>query len=323
MNRWLLIVATVAAAAAGCNNPTCGAGTKQVQNKDGTIQCMPADALPDSIPCDVDGGASIVGGHCISAISCGPNTMLVNGQCVGTGGGGGVPPCPAPAAGTFCVNGALVNFLDSMPSTDSVDVAVFDPVTLLQGGAPIDHGVFTGGFVLNNLAPPTLGLLAVVVGDVDGNRMDTIFINCGVGDQGIQAGNKYRVDAYVLKKTVADAWGFDYTTNGSYVAKYYSSAKPSQNDLEVANDKTTDLVTGVVLVKDGAMNPAGTKYFNATLTAIDNALNATGASGAAEVPAPVSGSFPNFSGSGGGITWETQPGGSAKGLVFVTRFHKM
>lgn len=321
MIRWSFLA--LAVAASGCNNPTCGPGTKQVQQKDGTVQCVQADAQPDAIPCDVDAGATIVGGHCVSAISCGPNTMLVNGQCIGTGMGGGVPQCPAPPAGTFCINGALVNFQDNSTAMDNVDVSVWDATVLVSGGAPIDHNTFSGGgYVLNGLTPPPLGLIAVVVSDPDGNRMNTTYINCAVGDQGIAAGQKYRADAYVLKKSVADSiTGFDYATGGQYVAKYYSDARPVQTDLEVANDKNP--VMGVQLVENGGANPAGTKYFNATMTAFDGALTATGASGAATVAAPVAGSFPTFSGMGGGIMWETQPGGSKAGLVFVTRFHKM
>ena len=42
MTRWLAIVVVAATfGASGCNNPTCGAGTKQVQGKNGDVQCVP------------------------------------------------------------------------------------------------------------------------------------------------------------------------------------------------------------------------------------------------------------------------------------------
>ena len=46
MNRRLVTlavtIAPLAATLAGCNAPQCGAGTKQVQQSDGTLKCLPA-----------------------------------------------------------------------------------------------------------------------------------------------------------------------------------------------------------------------------------------------------------------------------------------
>ena len=60
---------------------------------------------------------------------------------------------------------------------------------------------------------------------------------------------------------------------------------------------------------------------NGAIYAADPALTATGTSGTAIVPSPVTSTFPVFSGMGGGITWEQLPGGSAPNAVLITRFH--
>src|SRR5581483_8918297 len=83
-----------------CNNPVCGAGTKQRQRADGTLACELAEQ-PDVLAlCDVDAGtAVIVGGKCVSVVECDPKTTMVgvlpngNQVCVGTGGGPGTCSC--------------------------------------------------------------------------------------------------------------------------------------------------------------------------------------------------------------------------------------
>ena len=52
MKRWItgLVFACGAIAAASCNSSTCGPGTKQVQTKDGTLQCVPVDGQPAQSP---------------------------------------------------------------------------------------------------------------------------------------------------------------------------------------------------------------------------------------------------------------------------------
>src|SRR5437764_11904905 len=110
MNRSLSILVALVAwgslgvSLSGCNAPSCGPGTAQKQQADGTLKCVAVDEMDSMIPCDVDGGnAIIVGGKCVSAIQCDPNsTTLINGVCVGTGGG--TATCRAPAPGKACVS---------------------------------------------------------------------------------------------------------------------------------------------------------------------------------------------------------------------------
>jgi len=329
MNRPLLSIASallVALALPACNEPACGPGTKQVQQQDGSLRCEPADGLPSSIVCNTDAGAAIVGGECVSAISCGANTQLnpATGQCESTGGGGGVPQCSAPTSGHACFNGALLNFLDNSPFTGMVHVKIYDPVTLLGNGAPIDQGDFSGGgYIFPNIAAPALGLIAIVVGDADGS--DTTYVNCASGTQMVSAGNKYRVDGYVMPKAVTDGWkaspaALDIGTNGAYVAKFYSDMKEAPT-AQIANEMNP--VAGVQLYENNNPIP-DVKYFDTSLASISTTLTATSAVGGAIVPAPVMGSFPIFTGMGPAsapVTWESLPGGSLAGLVFVTRFH--
>jgi hypothetical protein len=326
-----VVVCVAACAAAGalvsaCNAPSCGPGTEQRQEADGSLRCVPADGLPASVDCDVDGGAVIVGGQCVSAITCGANTTLnpATGQCEATGGGnGGVPTCSTPMPGNACINGALLNFLDDTPFTGMVHVALYDPLTLLSNGAPLASGDFMGGgYLFPNTPAPGLGLLAIVVGDANGSN--TTYVNCATGDQMVANGSDYRIDAYVLPRTVTDGWkssgNFDIATGGAYIAKFYSDAKESPTQ-QIANEKSP--VAGVQLLEGGSV-PAGVLYFDTSLATISASAMATTSVGAAIVAAPVSGSFPTFTGSGPTsmpITWEVDPGGSAPGLVFVTRYH--
>lgn len=327
MNRRLsILVALVAVSSLGlslasCNAPSCGPGTVQKQQSDGTLKCVSADEVVAETPCETDGGTVvIVGGQCVAAVQCDPaSTVLINGVCVGTGGGAAT--CRTPAPGKACVFGDIHNFTDDKKNAITpLHVDLFDPITLLAGGGPIASTVLSsdgGSYVFQDFTPPALGLIVILTGRTDANMVAT-----ATGDQGITGGNQYRLDAYAVKMADAAGWGFDIATGGGYIAKYYKDAKPAQN-LLIANE--TMPLAGVTLTKNGAPDP-GTKYFNATLTAIDNALTVTGTSGVAIVPSPIpnGGMFPVFSGTGPSampITWEMLPGGSAPGLVFVTRFH--
>jgi len=323
--RFSIVVALVAVSGLGlslsaCNAPTCGPGTKQVQQPNGELQCVEVDSPSQLIDCDVDAGAAIVGGRCVGAVTCGPNTTLMNGQCVGTGGGGGVPQCGTPMTGHFCVSGAILNFVDNMPwSGSSLHVSAWEPLTFLSpGGTPLDQtDVTTGSYILPNVPAPSLPLIVIVTGDAD--FKDVTWVNTGSPDQGIAGGGKYRIDAYALPRSVADGWkpAFDFAPGGAQVTKFYNDPKQTTTAL-VANEMNP--VSGVVMTKDGAN--ANAKYFGSSLTTIETGLTSTSATGTAIVAAPVQGTaFSLFSGMGGGISWESFSGGSAPGVVLVTRFH--
>ena len=331
MNRRLsMVLGLVAAGALGislssCNNPVCGEGTVQKQGTDGKLACVPADYPAPLTPCDTDGGnAVIVGGKCVSAIQCDPaTTTVVNGICVGIGGS--APMCHQPATGKACIDGHIYNFKDHAKNAVAVTVDLFDATQLLQGKGPIMTVQSSSDgqtFVFQDFTPPPLGTVVIMTHATS----PTVTINAGTGGQGVSGNTKYTIDAYAIPKTDADAWGFDYATGGGQIALYFSDPKPTSPTMLLANETTP--VAGVTMMKDGA--PADgmnghplAKYFDDTLTAVGTGTT-TGAKGAAIVasPIPTGGTFPSFSGMGGGVTtWETLPGGSAPGVVIITRFH--
>lgn len=320
---WIL-VAVVGAGSLGvsltsCNNVACGPGTVQMQQKDGTLKCVPTDQQQMATQCDTDGGnVTIVGGKCVSAIQCDPGTTMdVNGICVGKAGAGAT--CSTPSPGNACVFGDILNFTDNTKNAVTpISVALYDPQVLLSMGAPIAQANLDSGgsYAFQNFHAPQLGLIVIVTSSPMGTTMN--LVTAATGDQGVGAGI-YRVDAYAVKAADVANWGFDISTAGAVIGKFYNDPKPPSN-LLIANE--THPQAGVVMQQNGSST--GVQYFNDTLTAVDGMLTSTGASGAAIVAAPVTSGFPNFTGMGPAampITWETLPGGSAAGLVLITRFH--
>jgi hypothetical protein len=332
MTRWLSLVVAVAAAASlgGCNSPTCGKGTKQVQNSDGSLQCVQTDSPASSITCDVDGGAVISGGICRSAISCGQGTTLVNGVCIGSGGSG-PPPCPPPDTGKICINGVLHNLTDNAQfSGGTVHMGYysnpFDFLKHLPPTAEIDST--NGTFLFANVDAPQLRLLAIATGDADLGTTNNgaKYVTTGSGGQNIDAGKSYRIDGYVIERTQVDAWktqtGFDWFASGGYIAKFYSDPKPADTVLAATETKSVMGVQLTVANMTGVFNPVGpptAMYFSTDLATLSSTATATSAVGAVIAVPPAQPG--NYSGMGGSITWETETGGSAPKAMFVSRFH--
>ena len=324
MNRRLSILVVLCAlgelSLTGCNAPSCGPGTTQKQQPDGTLKCVQADTVDAQTPCDVDGGSVvIVGGKCVSAVQCDPATTVeVNGICVGMGNGGGAV-CRTPAAGKACIQGTIVNFTTNKKATTPIHVELYDPVTLLNGGGPIAtyDSPDGGSYVFQDFTPPGLGLVVIATGKGTPGQ-----VVAGSAGQGIGAA-KYVIDTYQLSQAEVAGWGggIDVAMTGAFVAKFYNDPAPAAGAPSTATE--TMPAAGVTLTKD--FSPAaGAKYFNDGLTAIDGALTVTGNSGTAVVasPVPTGSNFPIFSGTGGGqAMWEQHPGGSAAGLVLILRFH--
>jgi len=295
MNRRLsTLIVLVAAASLGstlasCNTPSCGPGTVQQQQKNGELKCVPVD-VPDALtPCDTDGGnAVIVGGKCVSAISCDPATTTnENGVCVGTGGTP-VPMCKTPAPGKICVFGVINDFKTGLPNdVTPLHVEVYDAFGLLNGQAPLGMTDLTtsgGGYVFQDISPPQFGIIVVLTG-----KTNTMMTQAGTGAQNVSSDQSYRVDAYALKKSDSDKWGFDITTGGAYVGKFYKDPKPTQPNILIANE--TMPASGVTMLKD--TSSTGVQYFDDTLTTVSSTLTATGASGVGIVAAPASIGLPS------------------------------
>jgi hypothetical protein len=337
MHRSAALVA-FAAWVAGCNSPVCGPGTKEHQRADGQIECTPADGVVSTLDCDVDGGATLVAGKCISAISCGPNTKLENGECVGTGGMG-MPhepdPCGTPAATKFCVNGTVRHLVDnSFLSGETVRVWPVDPLKFLAAPGALATTACPGPqnpclappyetsdtFIFEDLAVPAAGLVALAVGDAAGVSPQVLQLT-GTGAR-VAAGQRYRVDTYITPKTLVETWktqgGVDYPTVGAYIARFFLDTAPSANDLQATE---TMPAAGIQMLQGGA--PEGrAKYFDADFMSL-GAGTSTGTLGAAIVPGTGDQQILTFSGTGNtpGDKWEQHPGNTTAGVVFVVRFH--
>lgn len=331
---WLGLASTAAVAlVAGvhCNNPACGPGTKQVQAANGELNCVPAEATPAQYMCDRDAGAKIVAGACVSAISCGPNTKLDpgTGLCVGTGsGGGGLEACPTPAAGTICVNGQIRHLVDNSPlaTGEKVRVALYDPLSFLQdpGSKPLVETETDGFFIFKDVPTPGAMLIALAVTDPTGAASPTLFLT-GSGAQ-VLSGQSYQIDGFATPKSVVDGWksqgGPDCAATGCYLPRFYLDSAPPPTQF---TSTATMPASGVKPVIGASTTPPnGTKYFGTSLTMIDTSLMATSAIGAAILPDP--GGIKTFTGTGGmkggmPVTWQTNPGGTTVGVLFVASFY--
>jgi hypothetical protein len=332
-------LALAATAGAGCNTPSCGAGTKQVQDAHGDVHCVTADAVAP-IACLGDGGTHLVAGNCVATLACGPNTepqVQADGTtlCVGTGVGGNggcVPSCGTPQPGTICVNGQVRHLVDgsSLSAGEMVHVALYDPLSFLgnPGTTPLAESDTGCGFKFDNVPYPPSMLVVVAVSDAGKRGLETVTNQLTGTGAAVVAQQAYRVDSYAVPKSVVSGWsaaaGIDYDAAGAVALEFFADMKPPPTDLE-ANEMLP--VSGVTLYQDFA--PAAAKYFGASLTKLDGSLTATGASGGAIVAAsPSSGVFPIFTGMGGTsmgkpISWESSPGGSTAHVLFVERLHPM
>jgi hypothetical protein len=323
--------------AAGCNNPVCGKGTKQVQNQQsGNIECVPVDQInPAACADDADAGTVIVGGKCVGTIQCDPATTMPVRQpdgsiaCVGTGGGG--RHCQTPAAGTICVEGTAFDFSTHMPVAN-LPIAMFDPIAFLTdpGAMPFANGTDMtndqGQFVLQNVTP---GMALIAIAAPNPRSPVAGWATGGSGAQ-VTVGQKYKIDAITIPTTVVEGWhtaaGFDYLANGAEVACFYNDPTrlpPPEND----SSWYETMPAAGVQIADGSTAPVpvdpAAKYFGPTMiTAIDPGTSTT-ALGCGIAPAN---SILTFTGKGGepaGKTWEVHPGGSAPNVIFFDRFHPM
>jgi hypothetical protein len=339
-------LALVATHGTGCNTPSCGAGTKQVQDDNGDLHCVSADAVAP-LGCLADGGTQLIAGNCVATLACGPNTVpevQADGStlcvAVAVGGGGScVPSCGTPQPGTICVDGQVRHLVDgsSLSPGEMVHVALYDPLSFLgdPGTTPLAESDTACGFKFDNVPYPPSMLVVVAVSDAGKRGLLTVTHQLTGTGAAVVAQQAYRVDSYAVPKSVVSGWsaaaGIDYDAAGAVVLEFFADMKPPPTDLE-ANE--TLPVAGVTLYQDsapadGLNGHAAAKYFGASLTKLDASLTATGAAGGAIVAvSPASGAFPIFSGMGGTsmgkpIGWESSPGGSTAHVLFVERMHPM
>lgn len=322
----LLLAAMTALGGAGCSGLECGAGTvEKVDPATGRAQCVAASAT--SIPCDVDGGAQIVGGVCQGDPgqfpTCGAGTTLdpASGTCVATDDGSTTrpPPCPKPDADHICVNGVVRFLVDgSYTAGTAFEVRAYDPIAFLYAPDDTEPLATTttdakGTYVLPDLTPPGTGLIAIAVIDP---ATDHQYVLSAAGAKDLQGGQSYQVDPYAVPATLVADWdtqagytGSDgFVGQGAYVALFMDGPGDGAHP-----------VAGVTLTFGNAPAP-DRFYFSGSRATLETSLTATdGATGSA-VQRVTSGMLGSYSGSGGGITWEQVLGSSTSNVVFVQRF---
>jgi hypothetical protein len=194
-------------------------------------------------------------------------------------------------------------------------------------GAELDTD--TGTYIFNSVAAPALPLMAIAAGDSDiavkGANAGAHFVETGAGAQNVSGGTSYRIDIFALKRTVVDGWssqsGINWYANGGYLARFYSDAKPADNNLAFTEMSP---VPGVqLLLGSMAQVPPAARYFSTDLKTLDATATSTSAVGAVLAPPPPAAQnhTGTFTGMGGGISWESETGGSTNHVIFVARFH--
>ena len=344
MTRWILgswaLIGLLSTG--GCNLPRCGPGTKQVQDGNGNLTCVQADAVAP-FDCTTDGGVRLVGGSCVAQITCGPNTVAQvtpDGSivCVGSGTSGCVPACGTPQPNSVCINGQVRHLVDNseLAPGEKVHVAVYEPLSFLHdaNALPLAETDTDCGYEFDNVPYPSSMLLVVAVSDAGKRGLATVTNQLTGSGAAVVAQQAYRVDSFALPKATVQGWsmaaGTDYAASGAVVVRYFADPAPAPTNL--AADET-EPVAGVTLTLDGApADGAGgralARYFGASMAMLGGAQTSTGPSGTAIVTAPVTGGFPTLSGTGGTamgmpIKWELAPGGSTAEVVFVERLHPM
>ncbi|HZS38188.1 MAG TPA: hypothetical protein VFF06_15225 [Polyangia bacterium] len=330
--------------AAGCNNPSCGKGTKQTQDANGNSVCTPVDA-PGPEPCtdNADAGTSIIGGICVGNTICGPGTIRVprndgSGTFYCQGTGSGVATCADVTldAGNICVEGTIRDFNTFKPigASQTVHIAIYDPLDFLAHGTsavPIPSSSepsmtaskdITGpNFIFKQVQLPSLHLIAMAVTDAGGTPQ--MFALSGTGLQGVTQ-QAYKLDGYTVPVTNVQQWttmgGIDYDAMGAYVGFFFSDpSRAAQNDFSHYETTPVSGVKIVQVINGMPQQVANARYLGPTSDKIDTTLTATGPLGGAIVPVAV---LSAFSGQGPNtMKWEGKPGGSTAHVVFVDRFH--
>ena len=249
------------------------------------------------------------------------------GMCVGTGGSG-ARSAAQPIAGQRLRQRRVLNFLDNM--TNAVDADSRRPLRSAscscRCGAPHrperlhQHG---GGYVFPNFPAPqprphrhrrrrrrraaTMNLVTAAHRRSDGRRRQQV--------------PRRRLRAAERGADVDATGASTSATGGAYVAKFYSDPRRRRRTCSSPTRRTRS--AGVQLMQRTARRD-GRPVLRHLADRDRRRADGDQRLGAAIVAAPVTGSFPTFTGTGPAampITWETLPGGSAPGLVFVTRFH--
>ena len=141
MNRWLSVVVSLAivGTVSGCNNPTCGPGTVQVQGKNNKLTCQPVDVQRGRHSLRrrrrrADRRRQMhLGDHLRPGHGAPPR-----GVCISTGGGGDAPPpCPTPGQRQGLRQRPHPRLLGRhrRSKSEGIHVALYDPLAFIGGAA--------------------------------------------------------------------------------------------------------------------------------------------------------------------------------------------
>ena len=115
----LVAAGSVAVSLSSCNAPSCGPGTVQQQQTDGTLKCVAVDVPMQLTPCDTDGGnAVIVGGKCVVGDSVRSEHDDERKWHLRRHERRGTATCHTPTPGTICVSGAILDFKTKTTNDD-------------------------------------------------------------------------------------------------------------------------------------------------------------------------------------------------------------
>jgi hypothetical protein len=193
-------------------------------------------------------------------------------------------------------------------------IGVYEPLAFFNNPnvGPMAESTSTrsGGFTFTVPVPDSRALV-VTTRDPSGEPPPSP-LTIGASGLTVVAGQQYRVDGYIVEKSLVDDWyGVDpaFATDGSVVACFYDVQPGAPTDLLF--DETMPPTSGVQVVATG-MTSLVLGYLKPDAT-VDSALTSTGSRGCAVVAGE-----PSYAFQGGGVTqWEKKWSGATTGVVFV------
>lgn len=296
----------------------CGAGFRVAGN-----QCVPVD---DWVKNYCDPSSTLYDkGKCKSSISCGTNTELKDGKCVGKATVKPPPECTlkCPTAGNkICLSGRIYEAVslvtqgrdskDFIKPGDNIQVRVYDPLAFVAtpGAKPLATGdIYNDGgcFMIADVTIPFSGFLALAIEDKE--KADS-FIFTAMGHTPTAGENSEGLTVPAIKTATADAWkkelGQDLVKQGAMLAWF-------------RDVKTLKPVKGVSPTMDSKELPWSgytAHFFDSDLTKsdyFDSKATKTTAAGLVAVPRAQ---LKDFSGNKAGCTIDSGLGGSSPGALF-------
>lgn len=349
MQTRIVLLASLAAAAAGCKSVDCGDGTTE---RNGT--CVPASETVGSAKCGPF--TELQGDTCVPMFPptvCDPDTTAPDTDtttgvttCIGTGvvGCAARLACPTPIDGKQTICGQLYDFETGQPFAQAGATGARCTTATASGPCSLGIRAYDAvAFAMDPVNTQPLTTDAVYIDDCGRYRVPEVtqpagpFIALAIDDPANQgtAGTTNPVgvatakipnfatkdfEAFIVRGATAAGWGMPPLTTGIYAPVYRG------------HRTGFDLATGVQFTFGPMSTPPPTMtdanrdfYFAAgatTRTALDATANATGANGTALVSGANLGEI--YSGQGGGIPptciWDIHGGAAIPGIVFIQIF---